>query len=913
MSDAFDVHVVPHTHWDREWYQPAGRFRQRLVSLIDELLDAGPPPVGAFLLDGQSVVLDDYLAVRPEREGELSAWLRAGHLEAGPWYVLADELIPSGEALVRNLLAGRRTLQSLGAAPPAVLYSPDAFGHPAALPAVAHGFSCPLVILWRGFGGRRWPPGDTFLWREAGGKSVVLYHLPPDGYELGSNLPADDAAARDRWTRMRAELAPRSRLGVLLVQNGADHHAPQARFDEALEALARAARPNRVVRSSLSAFAADLAGRIMAREASGAVDCEDDAIPAVAGELRDSYGYTWTLQGTFGTRAAQKRCNAGVERLLSRDAEPWAALAALAGGESRVSVTAAAWRTLLLCHPHDTLCGCSIDDVARAMDARLEDAHAQALGLRDDAVLDLVGHDPAAARTTPAAWRSVLLVRNPAARERGGVAEVELVRFVRDVGVGPGSAGAPASEPLSPAAVEVVVDGGAAPVQELARELRYERIESPRHYPDNDLVEVQRAVVWLPPVAGYAVHSFALRESRRRTRAAPPAPVRARGRTIESDTLRLVVDRGGRLRLSAESLGLGIDDLVRFESAADFGDTYTPSLRGAPVDAVFASARVVDRGPLRATLEVRWRLRVPERRAMPATGDERRTRGGRRVRTIPEVTIPIAARVSLDAGAPYVRVAISGENRARDHRLRVVFSTGMRHANVFADAAFGPVRREPIVVPAEDSVRETPPPTAPLHRYLSLYGAGGGVTLFSDGLAEYEATARGEIAVTLVRAVGELSRADLPERPGHAGWPAPTPDAQSPGPFAGAFAIMPHGGRSPEVLDAVERAADDVLTPLAGTTLRSALGLYAPAGRLELRGAGLAFSTAKESEDGEWLVLRCVNVTEQPAVGSWELGIPVREAWSARLDETPLERLHLTAGRIAFAAGAHQIVTVLVR
>src|SRR5688572_26198246 len=106
----FDVHVVSHTHWDREWYQPFARFRQRLVALIDELLDA-PPERSAFLLDGQAVLLEDYLAVRPDRGDELRRLLDRGTLEAGPWFVLADEMLTSGEALVRNLLAGNRSVR----------------------------------------------------------------------------------------------------------------------------------------------------------------------------------------------------------------------------------------------------------------------------------------------------------------------------------------------------------------------------------------------------------------------------------------------------------------------------------------------------------------------------------------------------------------------------------------------------------------------------------------------------------------------------------------------------------------------------------------------------------------------------------------------------------------------------------
>src|SRR4051812_31171198 len=158
-----DAHIVAHTHWDREWYHPAERFRQRLIVLIDELIDDPPSADESFLLDGQTVVLDDYLDVRPDRRDELRSLLRSGRLEAGPWFVLADELIPSGEALVRNLLAGRRALARFGTPAPPVLYCPDSFGHPAVLPSIAAGFGLSLIVLWRGYGGgdARWPDGDT--------------------------------------------------------------------------------------------------------------------------------------------------------------------------------------------------------------------------------------------------------------------------------------------------------------------------------------------------------------------------------------------------------------------------------------------------------------------------------------------------------------------------------------------------------------------------------------------------------------------------------------------------------------------------------------------------------------------------------------------------------------------------------
>ena len=882
----FDVHVISHTHWDREWYLPLGRFRQRLVALIDELLALGES-APRFLLDGQAVVLEDYLAVRPERAAELGAALRRGRLEAGPWYVLADELIPGAEALVRNLLAGRRVLRSLRAVAPPVLYCPDSFGHPAALPVLARGFGFGAIIAWRGYGGARWPAGDAARWRAADGSEVVLYHLPRSGYEFGANLPADDREAASRWQSMRLELGPRARLGLLLVQNGADHHALQSRRDEAVRALARVAAPDRIHDGGLGDFAAAVEARARGAE-----------LPRVQGELRDSYGYTWTLQGTFATRAHEKRMNARVERLLVRDAEPWAALAARAPGSSRRHLLHAAWKSLLLCHPHDTLCGCSIDDVARAMEARLEDADAQGRGIRLDALHDIVGHDPVAARTRPEAWQPVLLLRNRAPRPRGGVAEVELIVPLRHIPVGPGS-GTPADTMRPPK--DVSLDGGAVPLQVLARGVRDARVESPRHYPRNELVERVRAVAWVAPVDGYGTRAHAI-DARRAAPRPPANPVLVSEHAIEHAHLRVEVD-GDSVRLLHRPSGRTIERLVWFEDIADAGDLYTHS----PVEPLappptLARVRVLHAGPLRGTLELHWRVPV----AAPLARDRRRSRARR-------APLPVVTRLGLDADAPFLRIDVRGENTATDHRLRVRIGTGVTSGDVFADAAFGPVRRAPLIVPDHDAAMEQPPRTAPLHRYVTRVAGGAGTTIYSDGLAEYEACDDGAVAITLVRAVGALSRNDMPERPGHAGWPTPTPGAQCLGQFAGSFAILPHGPRDDSTIDLIERTADDVLLPLTGDTLRPALDAPSPTRGIELRGLGLAFSAAKESEDGEGVVLRAVNLLDHAVEGAWKLGVDVREAWLARLDETPESPLPVSAGEISFTAPPRGVVTVLAR
>ena len=119
-------------------------------------------------------------------------------------------------------------------------------------------------------------------------------------------------------------------------------------------------------------------------------------------------------------------------------------------------------------------------------------------------------------------------------------------------------------------------------------------------------------------------------------------------------------------------------------------------------------------------------------------------------------------------------------------------------------------------------------------------------------------------------------------------------------PFEAEFAVMLHGPRLTQTIDAIERAADDVLNPLVGTTLRSALAVPAPVDGVELVGDGLAFSAIKESEDGGWLVLRCVNLLERDVAGAWRLPFDVAEAHLARLDETLIGDAEVDGRCVAF-------------
>ena len=887
--------VVSHTHWDREWYHPLGVMRQRLAALVDTLLDS--PDGLPFLLDGQAIVLDDYRLVRPERTPQLHAALRDGRLEAGPWYVLSDMLIPSGEALVRNLLEGTRTVHEAWGEAPSVLYSPDAFGHSAAGPVLAAGFGMQVAIVWRGLGGPDHPPQTVARWRHASGDDVLLYHLPANGYEIGSSLPLTPAGAAARWRSMRDAVLGVNPLRVALLPNGADHHARQPSRPDAVAALAGVATPHTVVADSLRGFAARL------------VDAAKDAsLSVVRGELRDSTGWTWSLQGTFATRAQQKRRNAQVERLLIRDTEPWAALAWFTHGWTQCTLRSA-WKTLLATHPHDTLCGCSADEVATAADVRWADARAQGEGIRDDALRALVRCDVAAQRELEADWQPTLVLRNPAPRAREGAVRIRLVDAPVGDPVGPGSASqsgarvAPLPAPASWSGDEVL--------QLLQRSRQFDRVESPLHYPHNALVRVSEVMAWVEPMAGYAVQPLALADLKRVVTAVPQR-LRVRGSDFElhGGAWRILSSVQGVVATHAAT-GARVQPLGWLESTTDAGDTYTPALRGESLVARWSTPTLRARGPIRAAWEHRTALKRPYTSVSAATEPA--------ARELPPtdniVHVTAAATLAVTAGTDWIELTIDGDNQAGDHRLRWVLPlpASIHTDRVIADAAFGAVRRDVSDRDPREWSAEQRLPTAPLHRWLYLTGESYGLGIVSDGLAEYELLPDGHLAITLVRAVGELSRRDIPERPGHAGWPLATPLAQSRGAFEARVAILalPHDHES--AISALEAAADDILLPITGDTWRGVATALDSFTGLTLEGEGLSFSAAKRSEDGEWLVLRCINQRGVAGRGIWHLPRPATQVRLSRLDETPGLALTGTGPRIRFEAPPYGTVTLLVR
>src|SRR6267378_7510018 len=728
-------HLIPHTHWDREWYLPRAAFQARLVPALDDLLERlqADSAYRSFLLDGQTVLVADYLSARPEREAELKTLVKTGRLQLGPWYVLTDELIPSGESLVRNLLLGAADAERLGGRLD-VLYSPDAFGHPAVWPSLAREFGIRYGVVWRGLGGETGQERDLYRWRGLDEQDVLLWHLPPDGYEIGAALPADSDRLPAAWHRVRTALVDRAAGKHIAVFVGADHHAAHPQLVRLRDLLLDLEPANAFRVSRLDEF--------MQAAAEGGSAA---AAPLGPDELRWSYRYTWTLQGVHGTRAPLKRRHGEAELWLERVAEPLAALARRYGARDRRPLLELAWRTLVRAQAHDTIAGCTSDAAARAAERRIADVRAYALEIARGALHDLVGHDPDAARER-GPIEPTLVLWNPGARPRAGIVVTDVTLFRRDVLVGPPGDRVPRSaRGYEPFALKTH-DGRVLPVQVLARRTTNERLDAARHYPDEDEVDQVRIAFRSPATPGLGLGTLTL---------GPAAPlprgeaVQVRGRTLENRFVEVALESSGGLTLVDRRSGERYAGLLRLEDAGDAGDTYTycPPVRDrltrsrGPI-----TVRRLAAGPLVAALEARW-----------------------------QVLRDVAARlvVQLYADSPLVRCTLEIDNRATNHRLRARLPLGARLAEVasVAGAAFGAAVRAAVVADPADYPLETPVRTAPAHRFVAAARAARGLALLASGFFEYEWTPAGDLIITVLRCVGDLSRGDLPTRPGHAGGP----------------------------------------------------------------------------------------------------------------------------------------------
>lgn len=941
------LHIVPQTHWDREWYLPFQSFRIKLVHLIDMLLDIldHDPAFTHFTLDGQTIILEDYLEIRPERESDLIRHIRSGRLLIGPWYILPDEFLVSPEATVRNLLQGGSLCDRFGARMD-IGYLPDPFGHIGQMPQILLGFGIEMAAFRRGLADE-----PCELWWQAPDGSRVLTAYLRDGYDNAARLPTIPSVFIDFIRERRDSLAPHSAVAHLLLLNGTDHHEPQPEVPALVESMTL--DDDRMLISTLPGYLTAVLNEI---------EAGDIPLPVVHGELRDPKRHH-LLAGVLSSRTWIKQRNHTCETLLERWAEPFSAWAEIVLGDTpdhmvwtghlatpRVRRSSAflhqAWRLLLQCHPHDSICGCSVDQVHQEMRARFDQVEQIGEEITRQnlvALAEVVDTIP----LTKVNARSALVVFNPDLQPRTDLAKAHIevpaglepfeivdhrgqtipyrlidrrARSLTDMELDPDGLRTMLAmvqdgkimglsiqavalvQHKDHALVDVIlaedaepnvqaIKRGNADIESLLAEGQVRRFRVLARF----ATEVTLAFV-APDVPSHGYRTFGLRPSIQEFQ-----PVQESKRwSIENDLLRVEVESDGCLTLIDRRSGDVFPGLLRFSDQADRGDSYTfcPLEADEPIEKTSAPhqvRRLID--DYEQMLELDMHFRLPA-----GLTEDRKARSDRLV------DMPVHVSVHLMTGIPRVDMQITLDNQAEDHRLQILFPLPFEVTEADYDGHYQIVHRATSLSSGEPDWAEQPVKEVPMRNFVAAIGDAGGLMIASRGLRESSVSPEGIIAVTLLRCFGWLSRDDLATRKGGAGPQILTPAGQVPGKHTFHLSLIPFDGD----LHSARAQAVAFQTALraVGTTIHTG-SLPSSASLLSIDHPAFDLSAVKTSEDGQGLVIRGVNLSHQPLTINTRCQLPIRSANKARIDETPLEMLPVEkSSQLKMEIGPHEIITL---
>lgn len=874
MPKKYTLMLVPETHWDREWYSPFQEFRIRLVRLTDKLLALldKDPEYKSFTFDGQTVVLEDYLEIRPQEREHLKRLVAENRILVGPWYILPDEFLVSGEATIRNLMIGHQIAGEFGRVMKAG-YIPDPFGHISQLPQILAGFGIPSVYFTRGMGDEADAMNSEFWWQSPDGTKILAVNQVYS-YCNAVNLGVDwtptgrvvnfDKALEQVKGQMEG-LARKAATRYLLLNNGCDHVEPQPELAELIRYVNERLEDGEVVHSTYEEFAE----KVLA---------EKPKLKTYEGELHKGK-YHPLLLGVFSARMYIKQANERTQTLLEKWAEPASALAWMHGGNYDAQLLWEAWKLCLKNHPHDSICGCSIDQVHREMMPRFEQSQQIGEVLTGESLRFLAEKVDTSRKSAPDGSQAVV-VFNPHAWE---VTDTVKVRV---------------EKPINPGEMPpryVVKDSDGRPV---ATHISNDYISENDRRRGTWSADVYFTGNGIPPL-GYKTYFVEPGEAK------VTSSLEAGPGMLENDFVKLNVRSNGTFDLFHKQTRTTYHNLNLLEDTEDAGDEYNYGAaynsRTVTSEGVGGTLSIVETGPGIGTLRADLALHLPE----SLTAD-------RMARSERTVACPVTVYITLHADLPRVDILTVFHNHAKDHRLRALFPVGFTADHCFAEGQFDVVRR-PIEIPAGDGWMEKPVGQKPVQSFVAVDGTDAGIAVINQGLPEYEVTKAEQCAVaqTLLRCVGWLSRDDYKSRPYNAGPTMATPEAQCLGKHVFRYAVLPYQGnwrrarvwRMAHQHNARPRA---VLTGIHKGDLPMSDSF------VRVGPENVLVTALKKAERSNAIVVRLHNTTPDAVEADVTLGRKFKSAALTNLNEEPTGgKLEVQGSTVKFQMPGFRVQTVL--
>ncbi len=869
----YTMHVISHTHWDREWYLTFQQFRMCLVDLVDNLLSLleRDEDFKYFNFDGQTIVLEDYLEIKPQNEAKLRKYIQEGRILVGPWYQLNDEFLASGESTVRSLLIGHLIAEDFGSVTK-IGYLPDEFGNISQMPQIFQGFDIDNCIFGRGLqlvDGRK----TEFIWESPDG-SQILTMLMAFWYNNAQRFPEDAQAALDMANRAKNQLAPHVTTPHLLLMNGVDHLEAQDNLSGILKHINEQLEEDDIIHSTMPKYVQAV------RETHG-------KLWKFKGEMREDRGCQ-ILAGTLSSRIYLKQENEKSQTLLEKYAEPASAVAHILGKEYPTEYLRYAWKLLMQNHPHDSICGCSIDQVHDEMTPRF--AQVQQIG--EDLTERALEFAADKISTTE---ETNLVVFNPLNFDRSEVIEATV-----EFPIGPATRGGThpiidVSKGTDIRAIEVVdAKGMPVPFQITDSQIVTKQILSPIELPQAQNFRIYKLLIDAENIPACGYKTFGVRKSHGKPFSGSLSP---EPNVLENECLRVQIEPNGSLTVRDKNTGKTFANCNVFEDVGDVGDEYRhvkpqhdevyTTLNASP------SVSKISDGALCSEYRIVCDVDVPE-----CAADNDRTRSAKLT------TCRIVTDVKLRKGSPMVEFTTEIENTALDHRLRTLFPSNTQADVSHAEGQFDVLTRS--VRPPADWINASP--FYPQQSWVDVNDGEVGLTIINKGLPEYELydDAKRTIALTLLRCVGRLSGG------GESPAAQKTPGAQCLGRHTFKYAMFPHAGAHEDAKVWQQAHSHNVPVRVVQT---GAHGGELPA-QLSFVGVApynLVVSAIKKAERADSIILRFYNTTDEPVEGVVSFCNEVGAINLVNLNEEFQKRLASSTDTVRIAVKPKQIVTLEVK
>ncbi len=676
------LYIISETHWDREWYNDFQEYRARLVRMVDELIETMEtvPDYKYFHFDGQTIVIEDYLKIRPNNRDRLMKLIKEGRIIIGPWYVMPDLFLISGESLIRNLQKGIGICKSYGVEPMNCGYIVDMFGQSNQFPQILKGFNIDNAIFYRGIGDY---PKDAFIWKGKDGTEVTVHKLDPGGsygnfffaarhhFKGGEINYADQVEFFKNFLNYCEE---RSTGDVLIMFDGTDHMDIEPNLPKVIENLTTNIPDIEIVHSNYDTF----------RKAFCEQDLKLKTLEGCFYNAGKKGSNNIVLKNVLSSHVELKQANDKCETLLTKVTEPLNAaikqlctIGIFSGNQNEIKgredFLKEAWEYLIKNHPHDSICGCSISDVHldNACRFRQTESIANTLNKNMREVL------AAETNTVGKGKDGAIILYNPTSKKLTSV-NVFDIPFPAD-------------------------NEGRITVYDInGNEVRYQRLKNKEWHECN--YDVRKMVEWYDydlwtvaieteiEAGGYTVLTFdnnkivnpQYGDYNDYKEFYPPVAfdgsMKIAPRTFNTGKITVTFETDGTLTVLENATKKEYRGVLCFEDTGDKGDgwNYIKPLMDETYLSGNAEVAVLSDGPLAATVKISTEMRIPKH--LSDDNDHRLELYD---------TLKIASVVTLTNNSDRIDVKTTVDNNCYNHRLRVLIPTYIDTDKVYTKIPFG--------------------------------------------------------------------------------------------------------------------------------------------------------------------------------------------------------------------------------